>query len=45
MPLGTMSVVVYKNKIIGDHQYEYETQYLRPQHLELPDHGPKITEL
>ena len=40
MPVGTMSMVMYKNEIIGN--LKYETQFLELLHLELPDHGPKI---
>ena len=45
MPVGTMSMVVYKNKVIGNLEYEYETHYLKPLCLDSPNHRPKVTEL
>ena len=36
--VSTMSMVVYKNKVMGNLEYKYETHYLKPLHLESPDH-------
>ena len=41
MPVHTMSMVVYKNDIMGNLKYEYETHYLEPLHLESPNHRCK----
>ena len=45
MPVGTVSMVVYKNEVMCNLEYKYETHYLKPLHLESPNHRPKITEL
>ena len=42
---GAMNIVMYRNKVMSDIKYEYETQFLEPLYPEMPDHRPKITEL
>ena len=43
--VGVMSVVIYRNEITGKLENEYEYQYLKPLHLELPNPRPKIIRL
>ena len=45
MPVSTMSVVVYKNEVMGNLEYEYKIHYPEPLCPGPPDHGPKITNL
>ena len=40
-----MNIVLYRNELTGAIENEYKTQFLEPLHPELPDNGPKITEL
>ena len=42
-PVGTMSIVVYKNKITGDLEYEYVTQFLKPLCVKSPIHRLKLS--
>ena len=44
-PVGAMSIVIYKNEVMGNLKYEYETHCLGPLCPELPNHRPKITKL
>ena len=45
MSISAMTMVVHKNEVKGNLEYEYETHYLGPLCPESPEHGPTITEL
>ena len=40
MPVSAISMVVYKNEVTGNLQYEYEIHYLRPLCQDSPNHRP-----
>ena len=43
MPVSAMSIIIYKNNVMGNLEYEYETHC--PRHPESLNHSPKINDL
>ena len=45
MTISTMNMIIFRNDLMGDIKYEYETQFLESLCPESPYPRPKITEL